>query len=276
MFKATKYLKYSHLSFCELFSRHTAQSAKITFNHIDYSISQRKRFIQLRFGDGDIFLSYNQYHRNQQSNVYIQKEMKQALTLKDHSVLKSIPIHSARYGFSKNMSVGSHLQTDRDAKILLALTHKHINQPDIPSSVPFHYMIQNEPDLFVKFLAQLRSYNSLFFGSSKNSSHVLSKVLSPDKFLTVPHRNAYSSADDIYQSIEKFIIADESGYPIIIGSAGALTKVIFKRLALQYPDNKFALIDLGSVIDIFHGRNDWSWAKNSEVNINYIITKVLA
>ncbi|MEZ9317412.1 hypothetical protein AB4188_18055, partial [Vibrio lentus] len=55
----------------------------------------------------------------------------------------------------------------------------------------------------------------------------------------------------------------------VLLSCGPIAKILIKRILISKEYNVF-MLDLGSVVDVFHGRKDWAWFAESGVSEDYI------
>lgn len=79
----------------------------------------------LRFGDGEINIIDNIGAIEQKANSFLKKEMIDSLNLKGTGIMKSLMIHSHKFGFSEGMKLGTHLTDDAWAVNLLRRCYQY-------------------------------------------------------------------------------------------------------------------------------------------------------
>lgn len=249
--------------------------AKDTLEELFTRLSQKSDTTYLRFGDGDIFLLNNISGRKQIKTEELQREYKVCFAMHGKGVIKSIPIHSEKYGFENGMAPGSHLQSDKIADILLSLCAEYFVGSIIYSPVALHHSLIHEIDLSKAFFKELKKQCDLFVGSEKNDLVVVNKLLSPNAFIKTPPRDAYSEIDNIFNKVGEYILScNTESFITIVFSCGTTAKILMKRIRNAYPTRKFYLFDLGSVIDVFHGRDDWTWVLNHKKDLQKSINQI--
>lgn len=241
-----------------------------TFNLLFDNLKERKKTIFLRFGDGEVNIINNRDHRNQASSQELIRELKQIFSLKGAGVVKGLPIHSDKFGKETFMGDGVHWRPDKDATDLLSGCFEYFIGSRIYSSVPIHYLMVYERGLVLDFFKELKIHRPIFVGGEHNDTTIVEKVVGASDIIKVPARNAYKGIDDIEKNLRKIIKIKNSDFNVVIFSCGVLAKALSRRLWLSDDLGALYLFDLGSVIDVFHGRDDWTWVRKAELDKVYI------
>jgi len=245
-------------------------SVSDTFDHLFENLKARKKTVFLRFGDGEINLINDRKHRDQNNSKYLIKELKDTFSLKGKGVIKGLPIHSDKFGKEAFMEEGVHWRRDKDAVSLLSGCFEYFIGSRIYSSVPVHYLMVHERGLVLEYFKELKSHNPVFVGGEHNDATIIEKVVGASEILKVSARHAYKDIDRIEKDLRKIIDSRSSDFHVVIFSCGVLAKALSKRLWLSNDLGTLYLFDLGSVIDVFHGRDEWTWVRKAEIDKVYI------
>ena len=243
-------------------------SSEDTLDYLSNRLSKSEPTAYLRFGDGDIFLLHNKSARNQGNSKKLSDEYKECFSLTGVGILKSIPIHSNLFGYDEGMKEGEHFQSDQIAKLLLALTYNYFVGCQIYSPVALHYALVYNKVQAKQFFSLLRNKEPLFVGGEFNEPEIVKSLLGATDIITTPAKNAYTKIDSIYADIIKKLDERANEFDVVILSCGSTAKLLTLRL-LNNNRNIF-IFDLGSVIDVFHGRDSWAWVKQSGLTLEQL------
>jgi len=241
-----------------------------TLDKIKKILSNNERGCYVRFGDGDIFILKNlEKDRSQQFSKNLSRELNEAISLNDENVIKSLAINSMRFGVEESMEYGIHQVPNHQAEKLLCNSYEFFIGNEIYSPVALHYEIIYNKQYATDFLRVLRSFQPIFVGSKKNSPEILKSLFDTTDIVQTSHLNTYDKIDEIESQIIKLLRERNSKYDVVVFSCGATAKALIKRLYLKYNKPIF-LFDMGSVVDLFHGRMLWTWVKKSGVDTAYL------
>ncbi|WP_350432819.1 hypothetical protein ABIS04_05300 [Shewanella sp. H8] len=250
-------------------------SAKVTLEILLKRLANGENTTYFRFGDGDIFLLNNKSGRKQVKTKTLKIEYEKCFGMNGDDIIKSIPIHSIKYGYDVGMKTGSHLQSDRVADVLLSLCAKYFIGTKIYSPVALHHCLIHEIELTTKFFKELKTRCNVFIGSDANNDIILNELLSPQKIIKTLPRDAYSQINNVFKEIDDYLIKVKTEKIItIVFSCGTTAKILMKRIRDKYPEKEFYLFDLGSVIDVFHGREDWTWVRDHKQELGNSISRI--
>jgi hypothetical protein len=262
-------LKYK-LNYLNFSKSTTIISSQKTLDKVEELLRNRQKGIYLRFGDGDIFiLKKIGTHRNQQHDKKLSAELEEAICLSGEGVVKSIAIHSKKFGIDDYMEPGIHERPDWEAERFLLLSYKYFIGSPIYSPVALHYQIIYNRSAAIRFFNILRSFEPIFVGSNNNQTDIVKSSLNSNVFIKTPHRSGYDEVDRIESEIVRALDVRGKSYDVVVFSCGSTAKSLIKRLYLDSERDLF-LFDLGSVIDLFHGRMAWTWVRKSGIDQNYI------
>ncbi|MEZ9316559.1 GT-D fold domain-containing glycosyltransferase, partial [Vibrio lentus] len=194
-------------------------SPKETLSEIKLNIDENNNGAYIRFGDGDIFLINNKNkHRNQNINSAISQEMKDVISMKNNGLMKSLAIHSNKYGMEALMKPGSHERPNWEADYFINKTHKFFLGEKIYSPVSLHYQLLNDKSDIVDCIRIIKNKRPIFVGSEKNDKNILSNVFGVESFVKTPHRNAYSEIDEIELELKSKLNVE--GFNLVLLSCG--------------------------------------------------------
>jgi hypothetical protein len=241
-----------------------------TFDLLFDNLKNKEKTVYLRFGDGEVNLINNRGHRDQESSKEVVEELKQSFSLKGEGVIKGLPLHSDIFGKECFMEEGVHWRDDNDAISLLSGCFEYFTGSKIYSPVPLHYLMVYEKNLAISFLKEIKAKSPIFVGGEQNQFSIINDVVGASDFIKVPDQNAYKKIAEVEKALRKAIVSKNSDFTVVVFSCGVLAKALSKRLWEANDLGDLYLFDLGSVIDVFHGRDRWTWVKKSGIDKFYI------
>lgn len=236
---------------------------KDTLYRIAAIISQKKKGMYLRFGDGDVNLANGDVDLLQSPREDLRREMREAFQLNGPYILKALPIMCREFGaFEEGMFNLNHEVSYRTSLRFLFKTEALWGGDitDVYSPVALHFASTNYQELAFSFLRVLRGLKSFMLVGNHKIPKVIRDVLFGDQclFVPTPDQQAYDAIDEVEQACIKHIeAADPNEYKIIITSMGCAGRVLQKRLWKRF-DNIF-LFDFGSLMDALSGMNTRAW-----------------
>ena len=246
------------------------QSVTATFNRLFENLKSKQKTIYLRFGDGEVNLINGRSHKDQKTSKEVVQELKQSFALKGDGVIKGLPLHSDIFGTEEFMEEGVHWRKDDEVVRLLSGCFEYFIGTNIYSSVPIHYLMVYEKDLVISFLREIKAQSPIFVGGEHNSSSVIKDVIGATEFITVSDQSAYEDIAAVEKTLRSSIASRGSDFTVVVFSCGVLAKALSKRLWLASDLGTLYLFDLGSVIDVFHGRDGWTWVRKSGISKAYL------
>lgn len=238
------------------------RSSMETIKAIEYMLDHKKRGAFIRFGDGEINI-LNQKKDSARDQILtnsLAKEMKESISLTGDGIIKGLMIHSDKFGLEKEMKPGVHKMSDSNAEQLLKDCFQYFIGNIIYSHPTLHYLIVYKPDVAIAFFKKLKKLNPIFVGGDQNSYSVIKKLFGETTFIKTPQKNTYSAIDEIENKLINSVKQRNKEYEVVVLACGASSKVLIKRILKKYSKQIF-LLDIGSVIDLFHGRTIWTWAR---------------
>lgn len=242
-----------------------------TLEEIRKIILNKQRGCYIRFGDGDVFVLKNiGKSRNQSFNKDLSQELKEAISLNDNNVIKSLAINSEKFGIEKHMEFGIHQVPNHQAEKILCNSYEFFIGSKIYSPVALHYEIIYNKQYATELLKLIRNFQPIFVGSEQNSPKVLKSLLNTIDIVQTSHRNTYDKIDKIENEIVELLNKRNLNYDVVVFSCGVTAKALIKRIYLNYNNKPIFLFDMGSVVDLFHGRMQWTWVKKSGIDSKYL------
>lgn len=264
-------------SFCRITNSHCKidfpssikiQSPRFTLERCAEFMINRNRGAYLRFGDGDINLMEECGELLQSSDKNLAKEMREAFSLSGEGIVKSLPLHSHKFGIMPGMKPGIHGSSDEWCDAILQRCFQYFIGEKIYSSVALPYVAVFEYEYAVEFLTLLRSFNPIFVGNENIGAEVLEKLFGENVHIKTPDKQSYQQIDRIEQDTLRAIHARKRQFEIVVVAMGCSGRVLEKRI-IKNTDLPVFLFDFGSLLDIFCGWNTRAWMDLAEVSEEY-------
>lgn len=247
-------------------------SAEDTLTTLESYITNNKKGVYMRFGDGDIFLSKNKDDGFQTSNPILAQEMEEALSLQGQNVLKCLAIHSDQFGFSEGMAPGNHKNKDKFALQLFKDSYKYFVGSNIYSPVALHFVATQNPERANQFLKNLKMKTRIFVGNENVKTETL-QLLFGKKVIHIktPSENAYSNIDAIEDQALQ-IIKKTNEFSVIVVAMGCSGRPLMKRI---WKENwNVFIFDFGSLLDGIEGNNSRTWLKINTVDYTKLLSEL--
>lgn len=242
------------------------QSTQDTLTTLESRLKHGLPTCYLRFGDGEINLINGKKHRDQKSSRQLERDLFKAFSLTGAGMMKALPLNSERFGLELGMEPGVHARPDHEAETLLSGCFEYFIGQPVWSAVALHYAIAFTPDSAVSYLHALRERRPIFVAGKHNDTPEVKEVLNYRKFIDVPSQDAYDSADRILPILMSAILEDGEDFPCVVFSCGPLANVLAEKLWNSREISEIYISDLGSVMDVFSGRDGWTWVKRANID----------
>ena len=239
-----------------------------TLGFIADIIKQGKSGIYLRFGDGDVYLSLGKDDAYQSNKAMLRKEMNECFSLKGRGILKSLSIHSDRYGREKEMYPGNHLTSDEAATGLLKHVYPFFVGYRIFSPIALHYTASYHPAIANDFLKLLKNEAVLFIGNENTPAGTVRKLFGEVRHVKTPAKNSYDKIDVIEKETEDILNAEQK-FGVVIISMGCSGRILLKRLHKKGYNIFF--FDFGSLLDGICGNKTRAWLELSDINYDVLL-----
>lgn len=233
------------------------QSPNETIGVCKELIANKKAGVYFRFGDGEVNQLHGYANAHQYSDLRLSKEMKEAFSLQGTGIIKSLMLHSPRFGIWPGMEPGIHRVDDEWAERLLSRCHLYFIGTPIYSSVALSYIAAFEPSVAVDFLRFIKEQNPIFIGNENVPEELLQKLFGKTVHIKTPEVNSYSEINRIEQETVDCLNQFEGEYKVIVVAMGSAGKALEKRI-YNRGFNVF-LFDFGSLLDAFCGWNTRAW-----------------
>ena len=249
-----------------------------TLEKIKQIILSQEKGAYMRFGDGDVVLAYGEHDMMQAANKHLQYEMRDAFSLNNKNILKTLPIHNKELGtYEAGMFPGNHEanleQCINFLKRVKPLWNAEIT--DVYSMVALHYLATVDSDFCIDFLKFIKNQNCVLFVGNENMPDTIRLLLwGPTcKHIKTPSKNAFSAIDRIEQECCENI-GNDGKYKVIIIAMGCSGRVLTKRLWSRL-DNVF-FFDFGSLLDALCGWNTRAWIELTNFDHSQFLAKLKA
>lgn len=242
-----------------------------TLRHIEDFIQQKKTGLYMRFGDGDVYLSLGKNDSYQSNRRLLRNEMIECFSMKGPGIIKSLSIHSQKYGCEKEMFPGNHLASDKAASELLGQVYPFFVGYQIFSPVALHYAAAYYPVKANEFLKLLKQQALLFIGNENTPAEIVSKLFGKVRHIKAPEKNSFDNIDEIEKESAKEL-DKERKYGVVIISMGCSGRVLMKRLHKK--NYNIFFFDFGSLLDGICGKETRTWLKVTNINYEALLKEL--
>jgi hypothetical protein len=243
-----------------------------TLNIIKDKIKNKQKGAYLRFGDGDVNLALGKSELLQETKQKLTDEMREAFTIEDENVLKTLPLYCKEYdGWEEGMFPGNHEAPKEWCDNIINQVKEFWIPKNVYSHVALHFLSTTKPEFSIEFLRFLKEKKPICIVGNKNISKNVIEKLFGDKCVHIktPERNSYYEIDRIETECQDVINKNKNEFNIIITSMGCSGRVLQKRL-YKHNENVF-LFDFGSLMDAFCGEKTRAWIELTNFDgINFL------
>jgi len=224
-------------------------------------IEKQMTGVYLRFGDGEINVLEGGNTIAEKGTPAFAAEMKQVFSMGGPGVLKSLPLHSRRFGLWPGMKPGVHENPDDWAESMLARTYPFFVGERIYSHVALCYLAVFDRACAVNFLTFLKRTRPLFVGNRDISEDVLRGLFGEFGRVGAPPRDSYREIDRILQETRSRIRANGAAFQVVVMAMGCAGRVVAKRILADNSLRVF-FFDLGSIMDAFNQNTTRAWMEH--------------
>ena len=236
----------------------TVQDPLTTLQAVARIIRNGEAGMYLRFGDGEVNALEGLGAIEQHGDIALASEMKETFALKGATVLKSLMIHSKKFGMMPGMKPGLHETPDDWAAALLRRCFQFFVGSPIHSHAALAYSAMTDRAYTVSFLRDLRATDPVFVGNQDVPGETVTRLFGGAGHIKTPVRDAYSCLDRIETEVKALLAKRNAAYDVIVFAMGPAGKILAKRLYLSRTRPMF-LFDMGSVLDAFCGNYSREW-----------------
>ena len=188
--------------------------------------------------------------------------MKECLDLEGLGIMKSLMIHSEKFGFSPGMKLGVHLTTDEWAVNILKKCFPYFIGQKIYSHAAFSYSAQFDKERFIKIIKKIRSIKNLIYVGNKNiPADIIESIFGKNAMhIKTDPDSTYETVDNIEHELIQHL-STTTGYSVVLFSAGPTANVLQKRI---FGASNTFTIDIGSLIDAFCGWDTRAWINDDK------------
>lgn len=239
-----------------------------TLNKCRETIENRISGAYMRFGDGDVLLREGYNDMLQYGNVNLANEMKEAFSLSGEGIIKCLPLHSDKYGYMPNMSLGVHKWDDEFADRMFYWSRQYFKNDKIYSMAALHYLAIYDREFTIDFLRFIRGLNPIFIGNENVPTDIAKKLFNAKTHVKTPPQQCFDHLDRIeseaFTELDKYI----NDYNVVVLAMGTSGRLLMKRILKKQKYNGF-LFDFGSLLDAICGWNTRDWIALSPVPATY-------
>jgi hypothetical protein len=231
-----------------------------TLDKIKSIIEKKEKGLYLRFGDGDVNLACDESELLQKTNTHLTLEMREAFSINEKNVLKTLPLYCKEYGgWEEGMFPGNHEAPKEWCDNILNKLKDIWTPEEVYSHAALHFLATTNKDASIDFLIFLKKTKPIFIVGNQNiPRNILNKIFGEQcEHICSPPNNSFDDIDRIEKECSEYIDKNNYKYNIIITSMGCSGRVLQKRLYNKY-ENIF-IFDFGSLMDAFCGDNSRAW-----------------
>lgn len=236
------------------------QSPHETIELCRYYMEKQLRGAYLRFGDGDVNLLKGRNASRQLAMESLQIEMQQTFELNGKGIMKSLPLHSKKYGRCHGMKEGVHEHTDEWADNILRQCFEYFIGSHIYSPVALAHLAIMDTPTALEFLRFLKSVNPLFIGNENIPHHIIKSLFGDTSHIPVPPEQSYNQIDEIERQTLRELNLRNKRYDVIVMAMGCPGRPLSKRI-LKNNDFNLFIFDFGSLLDALNGWETRTWIK---------------
>jgi len=246
------------------------QSPDETLRVASHLIRTARRGAYLRFGDGEVnLLDGSGPAAAQRSTPLLAEEIREAFALGGPGIMKSLMIHSPRFGIFPGMVPGIHGVTDAWAEKLLSRCYPYFIGQCIYSHAALAYLSAFEPRRAIEFLTLLKAHTPVLVGNENIPPHIVSSLFGDTIHVKVPAQDAYRDIDRILQETLERATSPGGDWRAVVVAAGAAGKVLQKRLYRRRV-SVFSF-DFGSLMDAFCGWRTRAWMELAPYDVRELL-----
>ena len=222
----------------------------------------------LRFGDGEINVLNGVGAMEQKGDTGMIKEMDESFRLNGEGVMKSLMIHSKRFGFSKGMIEGFHLTHDDWATNMFNYCYQYFIGDYIYSHTALSYALIYQREKALKLFKLIKSHNGLIFVGNETINKAIIENIFGESCLHIktPPKDAFKNIDEIENKIINQL-KNKEDYSLIIFAVGPSSNILQKRI-FNKNINAFTF-DIGSVVDALSGSQTRAWMDVIDIPEDY-------
>ena len=235
-------------------------------------IANKEKGAYLRFGDGDVNLLNGHGDMLQPCNAKLRMEMKEAFNLQGTGIIKSLSLHSPRFGIWPGMAPGIHASDDRWTERLLSRCYPFFIGTPIYTSVALAYLAAFNQPIAIDFLRFLKGQKPIFVGNNKIPGDLLQKLFGKTIHIKTPEHNSYSEINRIEQETVDCVNQLDGEYKVIVSAMGCSGRIFAKRI-YNREFNVF-LFDFGSLLDALCGWNTRAWMEIAPYDVKKLLEQI--
>ena len=239
-----------------------------TLNKCRETIERQINGAYLRFGDGDVILREGGNDLLQHGNLNLANDMKEAFSLSGEGMIKCLPLHSNKFGYMPNMTLGVHKWDDEFAERMLQCSRQYFKNDKIYSMAALHYLAIYDRDFTIKFLQFIRQFKPIFIGNENVPTDIVNKLFDSNTHIKTPPQQCYEQLNRIENEALNELDKHGNNYKVIVLAMGTSGRILMNRIIKKQEYNVF-LFDFGSLLDAICGWNTRDWIGLSPVPPNY-------
>ena len=234
------------------------QTPRQTLEAVRAAILQQTPGGYFRFGDGEVNILYGLGSIDQGQSSSMPAEMKRAFALSGPGIIKSLMIHSDRFGKSEGMRKGIHWTADAWATRLLDRCFEYFIGEKIYSHAALAYAAVYDQAYALEFLNFLKSFQPIFIGNREAPPRLIEQLWGKTDFIPASPKNAYAEIDRLEAQAVKAIFRRGRSFDVVVVALGPTSNILQERLISRHHLPVFTF-DFGSLLSVFMGDFNRAW-----------------
>ena len=236
-------------------------------------MAEKQTGIYLRIGDGEINVLEGGDTIAEHGTPAFATEMTEVFSLSGKGILKSLPLHSKRFGVWPGMKPGVHESSNEWAESMLARTFPYFIGERIYSHVALAYVAVFDRPYALDFLSLLKSHAPIFVGNREIRPEVLGALFGSGPRIPSPPRDSYAEVDRVTRETESALDCGGDSYEVVAMAMGCAGRVVAKRILAKKKYRVF-FFDMGSITDAFCGNFSRAWMQNPKSYFDNLLSDV--
>jgi hypothetical protein len=234
-----------------------------TVKRLRLLVACQRPVLFLRFGDGDVVLSRGEPDMMQTPAPGLADSIMFAFSLRGFNVLKTLPLHSMRFGQWPGMNEHAHAWEDEVATAIAAPVLAQFYGEPVYSTVALHHTIVHNRALALALIADLKALCPIFVGNEAVPLAVRDALFGQGHvFIPTPPRDAWGAEqrvrDALVPLLQRNAQLTQRPYRAVVFGMGCSGRAVAARVWADTAPNA-VFFDFGSLLDWLSGNSTRAW-----------------
>ena len=231
-----------------------------TVKRLRLLVACQRPVLFLRFGDGDVVLSRGEPDMMQAPAPGLADAIKFAFSLRGFNVLKTLPLHSMRFGQWPGMNEHAHAWGDEAATAIAAPVLAQFYGEPVYSTVALHHTIVHNRALALALIADLKALCPIFVGNEAVPLAVRDALFGRGHVhIPTPPRDAWGAEQRVRDALIPLLQrTTQRPYRAVVFGMGCSGRAVAARVWADAAPNA-VFFDFGSLLDWLSGNSTRAW-----------------